>query len=245
MNTTGIRQLDELINPAKREWVLEVYGDQDPVLRVLHYTMAYRSRSERVYLLFNMEFGGLDTLYLVRLCRLLDCRLENIVVSRAFRLSDTVEALESLTSISNSLVLVLYPYSYVSRDPLRYSEATWITGLISRIAHRNQVLLFNTTTRFGAKSPEGGSFHHHAVKVIIKLSRKRRLVTAELVKHPVKQWGFKTIPYTILEHPAKCGVGRTILDWVMVENGFIDHGGEALNKLPRSRGAFSGVKTLS
>jgi len=49
VNTTGIRQLDELIDPVKREWVLEVYGDQDPVLRVFHYTMAYRSRSERVY----------------------------------------------------------------------------------------------------------------------------------------------------------------------------------------------------
>ncbi len=218
MNITGIKQLDDLVNPIRREWVFEVYGDQDPVLRVFHYTMAYRSRSERVYVLFNMEFGGLDTLYLIRLCRILDCRLENIVVSRAFRLSDTVDALESIASISNGLVLVLYPYNYVSRDPLHYSEATWITGLISRVASRNQVLLFNTITKFGERRPEGGSFHHHVVKVITKLSRGKKVITAELVKHPVKQGGFKTIPYTILEHPVRCETRRTLIDWITVEN---------------------------
>jgi hypothetical protein len=85
LRLTGIRQLDELVHPFNPGWVLELYGDPGVVLRVAHYTMAYRSVESTLHVLLNLEFGGLDTLYLVKLCRIFNCNLDNIVVSRAFK----------------------------------------------------------------------------------------------------------------------------------------------------------------
>lgn len=209
--------MDELISPFDERWVLELYGDVDLVLRAMHYTMASRSRDRRVYVLLNMEFSGLDTLYLVKLCRVFNCKLNNIVVARAFRLSDTIMLLESLTSTGGAVVLVLLPYSYVSKDPANYTEATRVTGLISKIALRNQVVVYNTTSKFGRYMPEGGSFHHHVVKVIVRLSRRGRSVVAVLVKHPVKNYGARSIPLVAFEHPIEEKSTRSILEWVVAK----------------------------
>lgn len=215
MKLTGISQLDELVNPLYKHWIIEIYGESKPVLSLLHYVMAYRSSMERVYVLFNIEFGGIDTLYLVRLCRIFNCRLDNIVVSRAFRQGDTIKSLEELSSISDSLILLVYPYSYISRDPSRYYEATRITGLISRISISNQVIMFNTITKHGKYMPEGGSFHHHIVKVIVRLVEQGKSIIAELVKHPAKNRVLRTIPLSMLEYPVVRSDQVTILDWVM------------------------------
>lgn len=214
MKLIGISQLDSLINPVYRHWIVELYGDQFPVLSLLHYAIAYRSSAEKVYVLFNVEFGGLDTLYLVKLCRVFDCRLDNVFVSRAFRLDDTVRILSELADTSGSLILVVYPYSYVSRDPSRYHEATKITGLLLRASVSNQVLLFNTTTRHGRYMPEGGSFHHHAVKVIVKLTKQGSSIIAELVKHPAKERTWRSIPLSLLEYTVKPRTQLSILEWI-------------------------------
>lgn len=213
MKLTGLTQLDELVNPLYRHWIVELYGDQQVVLRILHYMVAYRSSVDKVYVLLNIEFGGLDTLYMVRLCRIFNCRLDNIYVSRAFRLDDTARVLEDLADLSSSLVLLVYPYSYVPVDPSRYHEATRITGLVSKIATRNQVVLFNATTRHGRYMPEGGSFHHHIVKVIVRLARRGGSIIAELIKHPAKEKQWRSIPLSLLEHPLKPRAQASILEW--------------------------------
>lgn len=219
MRLTGIRQLDELASPLYRDWVVEFYGDPGIVLKVMHYMVAYRSGVERVYVLLNAEFGGIDTLYLVRLCRFFNCNLENVIVARAFRLSETVEALRDLCySVENSLVVVVFPYSYVPKDPAMYSEATKITGLVQRASGRNQLVVFNTVTRHGRYMPEGGSFHHHLVKVIIRLVRRGSSILAELVKHPAKSGGLRSIPLSMLEHPVPEERQLTILRWIAVRS---------------------------
>ncbi|MEM4718316.1 MAG: hypothetical protein QXE81_06150 [Desulfurococcaceae archaeon] len=215
MKLTGITQLDELVNPLYKHWIVEIYGEPRPVLSLLHYVMAYRSSVEKVHVLFNIEFGGVNTSYLVKLCRVLNCRLENILVSRAFRQGDTIKSLDELSSISDSLILLVYPYSYVSKDPSRYYEATRITGLISRISISNQVIVFNTITRHGKYMPEGGSFHHHIVKVIVRLVEQGRSIIADLVKHPAKNRVLRTIPLSLLEYPVKKSFQATIVDWVV------------------------------
>lgn len=215
MKLTGLVQLDELVNPLHRHWIVELYGDQQVVLRVLHYMIAYRSSVDRVYVLFNVEFGGLDTLYMIRLCRIFNCRLDNILVSRAFRLDDTARILEELSGLSGSLVLIVYPYSYIPIDPSKYHEATRITGLAMKIAMNNQVVLFNTTTRHGRYKPEGGSFHHHVVKVIVRLVKHGDSIIAELTKHPVKEKQWRSIPISLLEHPLKPRAQATILEWAV------------------------------
>jgi len=211
---TGIKQLDELIYPFDTRWVLEFYGEPKLVLQIAHYIMAYKSIERTLYVLLNLEFGGLDTLYLIKLCRIFNCNLDNIVVSRAFKLSDTAKALEELSSTKDLLILLIFPYNYLPKNPLEYTEATRITGLILKTALFNQVILFNTVTKFGSHRPEGGSFHHHAVKVAVKLIRQGDVVIAELTKHPVKKHAVKTIHTTILEHPVKEYTKKTLLDWI-------------------------------
>ncbi|MEM4976590.1 MAG: hypothetical protein QXT64_04620 [Desulfurococcaceae archaeon] len=214
MKLTGITQIDELIDPFCKHWITEIYGESTPVVSIMHYVMAYRSREDQVYVLLNLEFGGIDSLYLVKLCRIFNCNLENILVSRAFRLSETVKALEELSQVRNSLILLVYPYNYVSVDPRKYHEATRITGLISKVASSNQVVLFNAVTRYGKYMPEGGSFHHHVVKVIVRVIKRGNSLIAELVKHPVKEKHWRIIPLSVLKHPVREQGKTTILRWI-------------------------------
>lgn len=214
MRLTGITQLDELVNPLRRDWIIEFYGEPRIVLTTMHYVLAYRSSSEIVYVVLNTEFGGVDTLYLVKLCRIFNCRLDNILVARSFDINSTVSILEELVSVENSLVIVVYPYNYLPRDPAKYSEATRITGIISKVSISNQVLLFNSFSKYGYYRPEGGSLHHHLVKVIVKLTQKGRLITAELVKHPVKQLCRRVFSDKTLEYPIPNTPRKTIIDWI-------------------------------
>lgn len=215
---TGIRQLDDLVNPVKEQWITEFYGDPHIVLRVMHYAVVYRSTSSRVHVVFNIEFGGLDTLYLVKLCRILNCNLDSVYVSRAFRLNDTINVLKDLEAVSNAVVILVFPYNYLPRDPSKYTEATKITGVISRIALSNQVILFNAVTKHGYYMPEGGSLHHHLVKVIVRLSRREGCIYAQLVKHPAKPSAMRIFSEKALEHPVLVKQRRTILDWLIQVN---------------------------
>lgn len=213
MKVTGVKQVDELLNPIEKHWIIEFYGDFDVVAKVMHYTMAYRSSESNVYVVFNVEFGGIDTLHLTKLCRIFNCRLDNILVSRAFRLNDTVEILEDLISARDAIILIAFPYSYVPRDPAKYVEATRITGIIMKMATLNHVILFNTTSKHGSYMPEGGSFHHHIVKVLVKLRRRRGIILAELLKHPVKQYSRRIFSERILLQPMYLPQQKTILNW--------------------------------
>ncbi|MEM0368719.1 MAG: hypothetical protein QW816_04820 [Desulfurococcaceae archaeon] len=212
MKVTGVKQIDELLNPLEKHWVIEFYGDFDIVTKVMHYTMVYRSSENTVYVVFNLEFGGIDTPYLIKLCRIFNCKLDNILVSRAFRLNDTVKTLEDLASTRNAVILLAFPYNYLPRDPAKYTEATKITGIIMKIATLNHVMLFNTVSKYGNYMPEGGSFHHHVVKVMVKLKQKKGVILAELLKHPVKQYGRRVFSEKTLQ-PLYFSPQKTILNW--------------------------------
>lgn len=215
MKLTGIAPLDELLIPLKRDWIIEFYGDEGIVLKIMHYTVAYRSVDEYVYVVLNKEFGGIDTLYLVKLCRLFNCRLDNILVSRSFNLDATINTLQELLNIENSLIVLVYPYSYLPRNPVEYSEATRITGIINKISFSNQVLLFNSISKYGYHRPEGGSLHHHLVKVIIKLIPRGNTVVAELIKHPVKERTRRIFRDKALKYPVKKPPVKTIIEWLV------------------------------
>jgi hypothetical protein len=213
MKVTGIKQIDELLNPLDKQWITEFYGDFDLVLRVMHYIMAYKSSENTVHVVLNVEFGGIDTLYLIKLCRIFDCKLDNIMVSRAFRLNDAVKILEDLASRNDSIILLAFPYNYLPFNPAKYTEATKVTGIIAKISALNQVILFNTISKYGNYLPEGGNFHHHMVKVIVRLKKSKGIIYAELLKHPVKQGGRRIFTEKILDHPLHSLKQRTIIDW--------------------------------
>lgn len=215
MGLTGVKPVDELIEPVSDRWIVELYGDDSVVLRLMHYTMTYRSREGSVRVVFNVEFGGVDTLYFIRLCRAFECKPDNIFISRAFKLKDTITLLEGLLEARDSTVILLFPYRYLPKSPSKYTEATKITGIIHRVALLNRVVLFNSLSNFGYYMPEGGSLHHHLVKVIVRLTRKRGWVVADLIKHPIKQQGTRVFAEKLLEHPILQPQKRTLLDWAL------------------------------
>lgn len=193
---------------------MEFYGDHAVTSYMLHLAVAYRSRYERVYLVVAQEFGGIRTDLLLRLCRLYECSIGNIMVSRAFSSHEVRESLGGSEWGEASLVIA-YPYSFLPRYPSGYWEATAISGLIMRASQRSRVIIFNTTTRFGERLPEGGSAHHHFVKVIVRLTRRGRRVFAELVKHPGKPHGALAVFHTkLLEDLALLEKRGTLLDWL-------------------------------
>ncbi|MGB9827172.1 MAG: hypothetical protein ACPLSM_01475 [Thermosphaera sp.] len=214
MRVTGFKPLDELVSPVEKHWSIEFYGDPSILFPLIHYTVASRSSSNRVYLVHNVEFGGLHTPLLVRLCRMFECRMDNIMVSRSFRLNDTVKILEDLAAEKDSVVVLVFPYNYLPSDPSKYSEATRITGLLSRISVFNQVVIFNTVSRYGYFMPEGGSMHHHAVKIIVRVVRRNGRVVSQIVKHPVKNEGVRVFSERLLEAGVVARGSRSLLAWI-------------------------------
>jgi len=211
---TNVKPLDELIYPTRREWSVEIYGDQKIVLKVAYQTIAYRASFEEVYTVLNLEFGGIDTLYLTKLCRIHSCNLDNIYISRAFRLQDTIAILQSLSQRKNVTIAILFPYNYITPDPPRYVEATKITSIINTLSYNNQVIIFNTITKFGYKMPDGGSLHHHLIKIIVKLTKRNRWIIAELIKHPAKPNSIRIFSEKTLSNSTPENEHRTLLRWI-------------------------------
>lgn len=189
MILTGVRALDDLVNPLRKTWSTEFYGDRAVVEYLFHRAVAILSRQGPVKVLIARESGGLRADLLEGFCRLFDCNLASIAIGRAFRTNDVIELLGLASEEEGSSIVLLYPFSFLGSDPSAYSEATKISGLILRASAKNFVVLFNEVTKFGERMPEGGSMHHHVVKVIVRVSRLRGHVVAELIKHPAKRDG--------------------------------------------------------
>ncbi len=211
---TGFKLLDELVEPSMRWWGVEFYGDHDITSYILHHTLAFRSRFERVYLVMAQEFGGIRTDLLTRLCRIFECSLTNIYVTRVFSNSELKSALSELAGLDEGLAVVAYPYNYLPKDPSKYFEASSISGLLKKVMESKELVVFNTFTRFGAVMPEGGNMHHHVVKVIVMLRKRGGRVCATLVKHPAKPSGTtKSFHTKLLEGVELVHYGRTLLEW--------------------------------
>lgn len=209
----GFSLIDELISPIRSDWSVELYGDELLINYFFHVTLAYNSVWRRVFVIVAKEFGGIDPALLVKLCRIHGCSLNGVQVVRAFRNEDLVEILGELKQRSGELVVTLYPYSYLPKDPESYWKATLITGLLHQLSLRNQVIVFNAESKFGKYMPEGGSMHHHVVKVIVKLWRSRDVCYAKLIKHPCKEGGVRVFRAKILEENL-FKAPRSLLNWV-------------------------------
>ncbi|MEM0355625.1 MAG: hypothetical protein QXT88_01915 [Desulfurococcaceae archaeon] len=211
---TGFELIDELLTPLPNNWIIEFYGDEFLVNYFFHTTLAFNSLWRRVYAVIVREYGGLDPGLLAKLCRIYGCTLTNIMVARAFRIEDLVNILKNTIDSSGNLIAILYPYSYLPNNPSSYWKATLITGLIHSLSSRNQVVLFNTVSKFGNYMSEGGSMHHHIVKIMVKLWRRRDLCYAKLVKHSGKAGNSTRIFRLKLLETAIQRNSKTLLEWI-------------------------------
>ncbi|MCX8186687.1 MAG: hypothetical protein N3G48_06230 [Sulfolobales archaeon] len=214
MPVTGLKVLDSLVEPLMKFWGVEFYGDCSVTSYVLHHTLAFRSRYEDIHLIIAQEFGGIRTDVLTKLCRIYDCVLTKVRVVRVFSNSELREVLSGMVGLNAGLVVVAYPYNYLPKDPYRYFEATSVSGLLRRIMQENELLIFNNFTRFGNLMPEGGSLHHHMMKVVVMLRKHGSKVCATLLKHPAKPSGAtKVFNAKLLEDLVLLARGKTLLEW--------------------------------
>jgi len=188
LGLTGIASLDHLINPVKRNWLVEVYGEEESVRITYHHIIAESSKHGLVAVAHIQEFGGLNPYLLARLARMKGGLIENIVVSRAFRLRDVANLIMNAVKQGAETIVVVNPYLYSPRKWTSYSLLTPVTAALRRASREAQVIVANESTKFGRRElPEGGNFHHHTVHVIVRLGRIRGGILARLIKHPAKR----------------------------------------------------------
>ena len=188
MRLTGIDGLDRLVSPLRRGWIVEFYGGEATLRLVYHRAIAEASRRGRVAVVHVQEFGGLNPYLLSRLARIAGGSVDNIVVSRAFRLGDVAGLIRRAVETGAETIVVVDPYLYAPRSWRGYARLSPITAALREAAARATVVVANRATRYGSHwLPEGGGFHHHSVHVMVRLQPARRGVLAVLVKHPWKK----------------------------------------------------------
>ncbi len=214
---TGIPQLDSVVGEVPDGWIVEYYGDWGVVNALMHRVIALTAvEFGGVAVVLTQEFGGLNPYLIVRLAKFFGGGrevLEKVFVARAFKLEDTVALLEEAVEARPGRVVIVDPYLHLSSDPRTYWRATPITGYLRAFAASgSEVTVFNRVSKFGARLPEGGNFHHHSVHVLVSLTRLGRSVRAELIKHPLKPYATTYFPLTdILKPPDR---RATLLKWL-------------------------------
>ncbi|NPA99054.1 MAG: hypothetical protein GXO43_06705 [Crenarchaeota archaeon] len=212
---TGISIIDDALGPVPRHWMVEFYGDEKLVDLVMHYTVAYRSRYDTVYLVINTDFGGLDPYLVSRLARRLGGSIDNIMVSRAFRINDLIGVLETLEDAYGTLV-VKYPFTFIPQSLGGYREAARIVGVLRRLTRGLRIVLFNTRSRLG-RIAEGGKYHSHSVHVIAELRRRGDRGYLVLRKYPGPREGLvSSFPLELLEGWGPWGVQRRLTEWLSI-----------------------------
>lgn len=207
MGVTGLPSLDTLLEPLRRGWIVEFYGYEGGVRLVYHHAVAEAARRGMVAVVHVQEFGGLNPYLLTRLSKIRGSDPENILVARGFRLADVPRLVDDAVETGAETIVVVDPYLYAPRSWRMYSLLTRVTAAIRRAAGRARVVVANRATRFNkGYLPEGGSFHHHSIHVIVRLDPSRRGVLATLVKHPARR-----VPARSLIHNAELVVaGRWV-----------------------------------
>ncbi len=194
MGITGLPSLDYVVEPLRRSWILEFYGGEETIRLVYHHVIAEASRHGRVAVVHVQEFGGLNPYLIMRLARVKGGVVDNIIVSRAFRLRDVPRLILEALKVNPETIVVVDPYLYAPKTWISYHRLTPITGALREASKNARVVVANRVTRFGSGwLPEGGGFHHHTVHVIVRLQPVRKGVLAILVKHPSKRVPLKSI----------------------------------------------------
>jgi hypothetical protein len=207
VSKTGIRALDEVLADTP---FIEFFGDWSPVSLLAHRFMAQNSGD----VVLTQEFGGINTYLVERISKNIGEKPELRIV-RAFSLETTIEALQLALESKSQLATVIDPYHYAPRDWREYSALTKITASLRALSLTKSVVVFNRSSKFGSKAPEGGAFHSSSVPVLIRVSASNRSLYATIVKHPALPQKRVSFTYTELYGLNKnWGEQRFLSEWL-------------------------------
>jgi len=211
--TTAVPALDHLVTPLPSGLAVEFFGDWSIVNVLMHRVAVVNAVSDKVAVVLTQDFGGLDPYLMTRLVRVFRARCGEVLVARGFKVEDTLALFDRVLAQGFQKVLVVDPYLHLPNDPRKYWLGTAVTAGIRKLIHGGvEVAVFNRVSKFGTRAPEGGTFHHHSIHVLVRLSKGRLGVRAELIKHPMKPYTVTYFrPEDLLNPPT---VRRTLLEWL-------------------------------
>jgi len=217
LGSSCVEVLDSLIDPLEVGWIVEFYGGLDIIYMLAYRSIACLSRRRDVYVYINQFFGGLDPFLLSRFSKSLGGDLSRIYFSRGFRLEDFESFFRS--SLIDSDLVIIDPYLHADPNIRGFEIYTKIASWIRRLSTNGNVFIFNRVSRYGGYKPEGGSFHHHSIHILLKIWKGIVGVLGvycELVKHPAKPPIRVMISPKDLEGGGSRWVGqRRLLEWVL------------------------------
>jgi hypothetical protein len=184
LHLSCVKAIDCLLEPLEPGWIVEFYGAWDLIYLLAHRSIACLSAMDDVYVYINQLFGGLDPFLLRRLTKILGGDLSRIYFSRGLKLED-LESFSQNYSLEGYLI-VIDPYLHSNPNSTGFEIYTKITSWIRRMGNSKNIVVFNRVTRYGSQKPEGGSFHHHSVHIMMRISRRRFGIYGELIKHPAR-----------------------------------------------------------
>lgn len=186
---TGISTIDFLIGCMPIGSVTEFYGDIE-LLKYISYKVAARlhCRGGAALALVQTDPINYDLYLLNMYARSYGCSAESMLISRSFRIEDSVSMLKEAGNLDVPNIVIYDPYVHAPLDPMKYSKLTPLTGIMRYLASNGKrVILLNRISQFGRYLPEGGKMAHHIAFSILRIERiGSRSYRAELVKHPSK-----------------------------------------------------------
>ena len=176
--STGVQALDRMIGGLS---FVEFFGEWEAIRILLHRFIV--EHSGELEILLTQEFGALDTIALRRLGKNLGVKPE-AVLSRSFSLQSTIEFLRGAVTSTVPVVAVVDPYLFAPKGAEGYGDLTPITAALRELGLKKSVAVFNRRSQFGRGLPEGGTYHHHSVPVLVEVTATPSALSARIVKHP-------------------------------------------------------------
>lgn len=215
--STGVRELDDLIGCINSGTIVEFFGDLDVLVKLSYRLVAKWSCYGKVALLIAQNSPLLYDFYEVKKRALLDSCVSQIVVSRSFRIEDTIQLLSEATlEVARSYVL-FDPFVHVSELTVKDRWKTSnLTRHIRRLSgHGARIVIFNRVSPLSRKAPEGGSLYRHTVHVSLSVTKTSgNGARVFLVKHPSREFLSSLLSLEEIEGRSEWVGQALLLDWL-------------------------------
>lgn len=201
----GVPSLDFLLGGGIEEnWLTEFYSPDQELMSVLYHRLLISFSNQPLLAVHVQLFGGLDPYFLTRIARALRVELsyleENLRILRIFKFEDLLEALR-IAEEGDFRMLVIY-------DPFLHGSRADLSWLMKSLTKKGTVICVNR----GMRNPKGGRYHSHIPQVIVRLSKAKQGVRAELVKHP--SLPERSIMLTLEELVGSWGGQHQLSEWL-------------------------------
>jgi len=185
----GIEELDELVGCIRGGSIVEFFGELELLAKLSYAVVARWSCYGRVALLVAQNAPLFYNFYEIKKRALLESCAGKVLVSRSFRVEDTIELLAEADGNLASGYVLFDPFAHAA--DLKFDERWKMAGIVRHLrrlsAHGARVAIFNRSSALSPRAQEGGPLYRHTVHISVRVERVgKRGARAHLLKHPSK-----------------------------------------------------------